>query len=137
MSNDPLQAGVGLVGSALGGGPALSRVFHAALERSIAQNFSHNHAINCMCHSTENMYRWARRGGVCVKLVPWCSFEQARLVTSNLYHVVTIDVGGAVVKLERWSADARLGGNWSPAPAQPHARTHLPCQLCPQHPTPT
>jgi len=53
------QAGVGLVGSALGGGPALSRTFHAALESSIAEHFPHNHAINCMCHSTENLYRMA------------------------------------------------------------------------------
>ncbi|KAF5843133.1 raffinose synthase or seed imbibition protein Sip1-domain-containing protein [Dunaliella salina] len=53
------QAGVGLVGSAMGGGPALSRAFHAALEDSIARNFEDNHAINCMCHSTENMYRMA------------------------------------------------------------------------------
>jgi hypothetical protein len=53
-----LQAGVGLVGSALGGGPALSRTFHAALEASIATHFPGNHAINCMCHSTENLYRW-------------------------------------------------------------------------------
>ncbi len=51
------QAGVGLVGSALGGGPYLSRVFHSALEDSIATHFSNNHAINCMCHSTENLYR--------------------------------------------------------------------------------
>ena len=51
------QAGVGLVGSALGGGPSLSRSFHAALEASIANTFKDNHAINCMCHSTENMYR--------------------------------------------------------------------------------
>ncbi|KAJ9514794.1 hypothetical protein QJQ45_028464, partial [Haematococcus lacustris] len=51
------QAGVGLVGSALGGGPALSRTFQAALERSISNYFPSNHAINCMCHSTENLYR--------------------------------------------------------------------------------
>lgn len=52
------QAGVGLVGSALGGGPALSRAFHNALEDSIAAHFKDNHAINCMCHSTENLYRY-------------------------------------------------------------------------------
>ncbi len=56
------QAGVGLVGSALGGGPALSRQFQGALEDSIAQHFDGNHAINCMCHSTENLYRC----GTCV-----------------------------------------------------------------------
>jgi raffinose synthase len=51
------QAGVGLVGSALGGGPAAAREFQAALEESIAQHFPGNHAINCMCHSSENFYR--------------------------------------------------------------------------------
>jgi hypothetical protein len=52
------QAGVGLVGSALGGGPAAAREFQAALEESIATHFPGNHAINCMCHSSENFYRW-------------------------------------------------------------------------------
>lgn len=51
------QAGVGLAGSALGGGPALSRKYHAALEESVAHYFRGNHCINCMCHSTENLYR--------------------------------------------------------------------------------
>lgn len=53
------QAGVGLVGSVLGGGPAASRDFQAALEQSVAKHFPENHCINCMCHSTENMYRFA------------------------------------------------------------------------------
>ncbi|KIY92808.1 hypothetical protein MNEG_15155, partial [Monoraphidium neglectum] len=53
------QAGVGLVGSVLGGGPAASREFQAALEGSVARHFPGNHCINCMCHSTENMYRFA------------------------------------------------------------------------------
>ncbi|KAI3433391.1 hypothetical protein D9Q98_003207 [Chlorella vulgaris] len=52
------QAGVGLVGSALGGGPAAALKAHSALEDSIATHFKDNHAINCMCHSTENIYRW-------------------------------------------------------------------------------
>ncbi|WIA40450.1 hypothetical protein OEZ86_013807 [Tetradesmus obliquus] len=52
------QAGVGLVGSALGGGPAAAREFQAALEASIATHFPGNHAINCMCHSSENFYRF-------------------------------------------------------------------------------
>lgn len=51
------QAGVGLVGSELGGGPALAAQYQAALEDSVAQHFSENHVINCMCHSTENLYR--------------------------------------------------------------------------------
>lgn len=51
------QAGVGLVGSALGGGPSLAAKYHAALEDSVSQHFTDNHVINCMCHSTENLYR--------------------------------------------------------------------------------
>ncbi len=53
------QAGVGLIGSAMGGGAALSATYQAALEGSVARHFRGNHAINCMCHSTENLYRWA------------------------------------------------------------------------------
>ena len=52
------QAGVGLVGSRVGGGPSTALRVHTALENSIAANFAGNHAINCMCHSTENIYRW-------------------------------------------------------------------------------
>jgi raffinose synthase len=52
------QAGVGLVGSSIGGGPAAAATAHRALEDSIAAHFADNHAINCMCHSTENIYRW-------------------------------------------------------------------------------
>jgi hypothetical protein len=48
-------------GSAVGGGPALSRSFHAGLEESVAEHFPGNHCINCMCHSTENVYRCGRR----------------------------------------------------------------------------
>eukprot|EP00887_Chlorella_sp_A99_P005608 scaffold1.g5608.t1 len=46
------QAGIGLVGTGLGGGPA-----HAAKD-SIARHFPGNAAINCMAHSTENIFRW-------------------------------------------------------------------------------
>jgi hypothetical protein len=52
------QAGVGLVGSRLGGGPRAALQVHTALEDSISANFGDNHVINCMCHSTENIYRW-------------------------------------------------------------------------------
>lgn len=41
----------------MGGGPSASREFQAALESSVAAHFPGNHCINCMCHSTENMYR--------------------------------------------------------------------------------
>jgi hypothetical protein len=46
-------------GSAMGGGAATSARYHAALEGSVAASFPGNHVINCMCHSTENLYRWA------------------------------------------------------------------------------
>jgi hypothetical protein len=55
--NTTTQAGAGLVGSRLGGGAAAARRFQAALEGSIAAHFPGNHAINCMCHSSENFYR--------------------------------------------------------------------------------
>ncbi|GLI71623.1 hypothetical protein VaNZ11_016892 [Volvox africanus] len=51
------QAGVGLIGTAMGGGAALSATYQGALEGSVARHFRGNHAINCMCHSTENLYR--------------------------------------------------------------------------------
>ena len=53
------QAGVGLIGSAMGGGPAVAQQYHLALEESIKQHFPTNDCINCMCHSTENFYRQA------------------------------------------------------------------------------
>lgn len=52
------QAGVGMIGSVTGGGPALAARYHTALEDSVATHFPDNDAINCMCHSTENIYRW-------------------------------------------------------------------------------
>lgn len=53
------QAGVGLIGSAMGGGPAVAQQYHLALEESIKHHFPTNDCINCMCHSTENFYRQA------------------------------------------------------------------------------
>ena len=53
------QAGIGLMGSKRGGGPAVAAAFHGALEDSIRTHFPGNHAINCMAHSTENIYRCA------------------------------------------------------------------------------
>lgn len=51
------QSGVGLVGSVKGGGAVMARRYHASLEASIGRHFPGNHAINCMCHSTENLYQ--------------------------------------------------------------------------------
>ncbi|EIE27114.1 raffinose synthase [Coccomyxa subellipsoidea C-169] len=51
------QAGVGLAGSTEGGGPQAALHLNGALEDSVAAHFPGNHCINCMCHSTENLYR--------------------------------------------------------------------------------
>ena len=64
------QAGVGLVGSALGGGAALAAQYQAALEDSVALHFQDNHVINCMCHSTENLYRQVP----CAPMACLCAF---------------------------------------------------------------
>ncbi len=56
------QATIGMMGGGrpgLGGGPALTAEFQEALETSAASHFPGNHLINCMCHSTENLYRYA------------------------------------------------------------------------------
>jgi hypothetical protein len=52
-----VQGTVGLMGSKLGGGPDMTRKYHQSLERSVQASFPGNHCINCMCHSTENLYR--------------------------------------------------------------------------------
>ena len=41
-----------------GGGPALARSTHEALENSVMKFFPNNGLINCMCHSTENLYNF-------------------------------------------------------------------------------
>ena len=54
---------VGLLGSGAGrgGGPALAAAYHASLEASAAAHFPQgNHVINCMCHSSENLYSMQR-----------------------------------------------------------------------------
>lgn len=53
-----VQGSVGMMGVELQGGPHLTHAYHTSLEQSIARNFPGNHAINCMGHSTENMYRY-------------------------------------------------------------------------------
>ena len=37
-------------------GSALSAVYHQSLESSISHHFPGNHLINCMCHSTDDLY---------------------------------------------------------------------------------
>ena len=52
------QAMVGGLGRGLGGGPNLARHLHAALEKSVKRHFPTNGLINCMCHSTENIFNF-------------------------------------------------------------------------------
>ena len=51
------QSTLDMIGSTLGGGSAYSAKFHAVLEDSIKQHFPGNALINCMCHSTNDLYR--------------------------------------------------------------------------------
>jgi hypothetical protein len=51
-----VQGTIGLAGSAAGGGPSLASTYHASLEDSVQRHFPGNHMINCMCHSTEDLY---------------------------------------------------------------------------------
>lgn len=53
------QSTLDMIGSSLGGGSAYSAEFHSVLEDSIKQHFSGNNLINCMCHSTSDLYRCA------------------------------------------------------------------------------
>ena len=55
------QAILGMVGGGTpgqGGGPAMSAEYHSAMEQSVAHHFPGNNCINCMCHSTEDIYRY-------------------------------------------------------------------------------
>lgn len=52
------QSTLDMIGSSLGGGSAYSAKFHDVLEESIRQHFPGNALINCMCHSTNDLYRY-------------------------------------------------------------------------------
>ncbi|CAB9520651.1 Galactinol--sucrose galactosyltransferase [Seminavis robusta] len=56
-----VQSGVSSAGDGVGGGPHISKLYMKAMEASVSKRFpSDNGAvncINCMCHSTENLYR--------------------------------------------------------------------------------
>ena len=52
------QAVIGALGYKNGGGPSFARRVHAALEESVTAHFPDNGIINCMCHSTENIYNF-------------------------------------------------------------------------------
>ncbi|KAI3436643.1 hypothetical protein D9Q98_006059 [Chlorella vulgaris] len=53
-----VQGTLGLLGSGpgLAGGAATAAAYHASLEASAARHFPGNQLINCMCHSTEDLY---------------------------------------------------------------------------------
>eukprot|EP00591_Stephanopyxis_turris_P007599 CAMPEP_0195514416 /NCGR_PEP_ID=MMETSP0794_2-20130614/5810_1 /TAXON_ID=515487 /ORGANISM="Stephanopyxis turris, Strain CCMP 815" /LENGTH=837 /DNA_ID=CAMNT_0040642659 /DNA_START=337 /DNA_END=2847 /DNA_ORIENTATION=+ len=57
-----VQSGVSALGSGVGGGPHLARIYTEAMEASVSERFSSEdgaaNCINCMCHSTENIYRY-------------------------------------------------------------------------------
>ena len=52
------QSGLGSLAGGIGGGPKLVRQFTESLESSVVQSFGPEHCINCMCHSTENLYNY-------------------------------------------------------------------------------
>lgn len=53
------QSTLDMIGAAqgVGGGAALSAGYHRALEASVMRHFPGNNCINCMCHSTNDLYR--------------------------------------------------------------------------------
>jgi raffinose synthase len=52
------QAVMAALGSGFRGGSALCRDMHAALNGSAARHFGGGNVINCMCHSTDNIYHF-------------------------------------------------------------------------------
>ena len=56
-----VQSGVASLGGSSGGGSRIARIYVEALEQSVKARFAQDGApgcINCMCHSTENLYRY-------------------------------------------------------------------------------
>jgi raffinose synthase len=58
-----VQSGVTAAGSGVGGGSHIARLYTQAMEESVSKNFASKengavNTINCMCHSTENLYRY-------------------------------------------------------------------------------
>jgi raffinose synthase len=67
-----VQSGVPALGGGVGGGPRLARMYTRAMEASVVEHFTEGgteeagsgssaaaHCINCMCHSTENLYQYS------------------------------------------------------------------------------
>lgn len=52
------QSGLGPFGAGAGGGPEFVRRSVRAMEASVSEYFEGNRCINCMCHSTENLFNY-------------------------------------------------------------------------------
>ena len=52
------QSGIGVFGDGAGGGPATVRRHVHAMEGSVAHSFDGSRCINCMAHSSENLYSY-------------------------------------------------------------------------------
>ena len=50
------QSGMGVFGDGMGGGPAMVRRQVRAMEASVREHFPGNRCINCMAHSSENLF---------------------------------------------------------------------------------
>ncbi|EED96566.1 glycosyl hydrolase, partial [Thalassiosira pseudonana CCMP1335] len=57
-----VQSGLASVGGGVGGGPYLAKIYTEAMEDSVQSRFTSSdkaiNCINCMSHSTENLYRY-------------------------------------------------------------------------------
>ena len=52
------QSGLGPFGKGVGGGPEMVRRQVHAMESSVSKYFDGNRCVNCMCHSTENLFSY-------------------------------------------------------------------------------
>lgn len=59
-----VQSGVSAVGEGVESGPELARIYTEGMEASVSEKFTSDtggvNCINCMCHSTENLYRYQK-----------------------------------------------------------------------------
>lgn len=53
-----VQSGIPALGGSIGGGPAIAAAYVEAMEDSVSEAFGAENCINCMCHSTENLYSY-------------------------------------------------------------------------------
>jgi raffinose synthase len=93
-----VQSVIGYLGSGLGGGPATAAAYHASLEASTRRHFPGNHLINCMCHSTEDLYCMEDTNLARYDPGPWSKHALAACIASCI------------------AAKQRRGNLWLPAP---------------------